>query len=134
MKNGFSFRLVMAAACFSLVLFGISITTLGSILPFLITRFSLSELDLGTLASLLPIGLLLGSFLFGPIVDRYSYKILLILCSAILLLCMEGIAFAESFEVLGFYFFLIGVGGGAINGGASALVADISYRSPTNTY
>jgi len=130
MKESHNFKLVLAAACMSLVLFGISITTLGSILPFLITRFGLTELDVGTLASLLPVGLLLGSLLFGPIVDRYSYRKLLVLCSGILLLSLEGIAYATSFEVLGIYFFLIGAGGGAINGGASALVADISSGRP----
>lgn len=130
MKENYSFKMLLAAACLALVLFGISITTLGSILPYSIARFGLTELNVGTLASLLPLGLLLGSLVFGPVVDRYSYKKLLIFCSGILMLSLEGIAFAASFEVLGICFFLIGVGGGAINGGASALVADISSSRP----
>ncbi|MFC2088912.1 sugar MFS transporter, partial [Calditrichota bacterium] len=59
-------------------------------------------------------------------VDRYGYKYLLIVCAIIILFGLETIAFANDFFVIQFSFFLIGFGGGAINGGTNALVADIS--------
>ena len=100
-------------------------------LPSLITKFQLNEIKAGTLTALLPFGILIGSLLFGPIVDRHSYKYLLITCVLLIMIGIEGIAFTESIQVLHLSIFLIGLSGGAINGGTNALVADISDASPS---
>ena len=126
MTTDYNFRKVFAAACLGMFLFGMVLMSLGSVLPVLISNFNLTETDAGLLASIIPIGLLVSSIVFGPIVDRYSYRILLIASTIIVLLGVEGLAFANSFEVLVAAFFLIGLGGGALNGAANALVADIS--------
>lgn len=119
-------KLVFAAACVDILVFGIGVISLGSILPFLTERFVLDDLSKGTLASLLPLGILTGSLVFGPVVDKYSYKNLLSLSILLNILGFELIAFADSFFFLGLAFFLIGWGGGMINGATSALVSDIS--------
>jgi fucose permease len=80
----------------------------------------------GTLASLLPLGILTGSLVFGPVVDKYSYKNLLTLSIVLNIMGLELIAWTNSFFFLGLAFFLIGWGGGMINGATSALVSDIS--------
>ena len=121
-KKGF----VFAAACLGMLLFGIVMISLGTINTFLTAKFHLNEMTTGSLAALLPIGILAGSLIFGPIVDRYSYKNLLIVCSFLIFAALEGIAFANSFFILQISFFIIGFGGGIINGGTNALVADIS--------
>ncbi len=118
--------LVFSAACIGMLLFGIVLISLGSILPSIIVKFNMDEISTGSLASLLPFGILAGSVIFGPIVDRYGYKNLLIICALFVLLGLEGIAFAGSFLILQISVFLIGFGGGVINGGTNALVADIS--------
>lgn len=122
-------RASFAAACLGMLMFGMVLISLGSTLPELITRFNLNNLDRGTLATLLPFGILAGSLIFGPIVDRYGYKNLLILCAAIVLLGFEGIAFGKTLSVVQICIFLIGFGGGVLNGGTNALVADISTGS-----
>lgn len=126
MADNFNFRQVFAAACLGMLLFGMVIVSLGSVLPILISDFDLNEAKAGLLASVLPMGILLGSLFFGPIVDRYSYRYLLVICTLIVLVGIECLAFADSYELLVLAFFLIGTGGGALNGGANALVADIS--------
>ncbi len=118
-------NLVFAAACMGMLLFGIVLISLGSILPSVTKRFVLDEIGAGTLASILPFGILAGSLVFGPIVDRYGYKNLLIICSLLVLAGLEGIAFSSSFFMLQVSIFLIGFGGGVLNGGTNALVADI---------
>jgi fucose permease len=60
------------------------------------------------------------------VVDKYSYKNLLSLSILLNILGFELIAFTNSFFFLGLAFFLIGWGGGMINGATSALVSDIS--------
>jgi fucose permease len=119
-------KLVFAAACVDILVFGIGVISLGSILPFLTEKFVLDDLSKGTLASLLPLGILTGSLVFGPVVDKYSYKNLLSLSILLNILGFELIAFTNSFFFLGLAFFLIGWGGGMINGATSALVSDIS--------
>ena len=126
MTDLFSFKKVFAAACMGMLMFGIVMITLGSILPSLVEKFQLDEVDAGALTSLLPLGILVGSLLFGPIVDRHSYKYLLVVCSLMIIAGMEGIAFTDSLFLLHGSLLVIGIGGGAINGGTNALVADIS--------
>ena len=120
---------VFAAACIGLFLFGIILISLGSILPSLKEKFITDGLNTGILASIFPIGILTGSLIFGPIVDRYGYKLLLIVSVLISAIAMEGLAFSGSLPLLGVGIFSAGFGGGIINGGTNALVADISEEN-----
>ncbi len=120
---------VFMAACIGLFLFGMTLITLGSILPELKFKYENEGLSAATLASLLPIGIMLGSLVFGPVVDRYGYKLLLIISILISAAAILGIAFSSSVTLLYTCIFFIGLGGGAINGGTSALVADISSEN-----
>ncbi len=119
-------RLNFYSACMGMLLFGIVVITLGSILPAVTEKFGLNEIGTGSLVSLLPFGILAGSFLFGPVVDRYGYKVLMITCALLVLIGLEGIAYADSINALSISVFVIGFGGGVLNGAANALVADIS--------
>ena len=125
-QNSRTYRnnLVFIAASLAMLLFGIVLISLGSILPHLREHFKLSDLSTGSLLSILPFGLLIGSLVFGPVVDRYGYKMLLVISSLLILAGLEGIALTNHIWVLRISIFLIGFGGGAINGGANALVAD----------
>jgi FHS family glucose/mannose:H+ symporter-like MFS transporter len=117
---------VFTAACIGLLLFGIMLITLGSILPSLTTKFQMDEFRSAKLVSLLPLGIIAGSLVFGPIADRYGYKMLLIVSTLLIILAFEGLAFAESFFLLQLSIFFLGFSGGIINGATNALVADIS--------
>lgn len=117
---------VFASACAGILLFGASIVSLGTVNAYLTTKFSLESMAVGSLAALLPFGILAGSLIFGPIVDRYGFRLPLIIATLMILGGFEAIAFTDSFAAIQFAFFLIGLGGGVINGGTSALVADIS--------
>lgn len=107
-------------------LFGVSMVIIGSILPMLKLRFGMSDLEAGSLFSILPIGLLIGSVTFGPIVDKFGYRWVLSVASLFLSLGFFGIAHAQSLNLLRVCIFFFGMGGGAINGGTSALVSDLS--------
>ena len=119
-------KLVFWSACIGMLLFGIVMISLGTINTFLMVKFNLDELTVGSLAALLPFGILAGSLVFGPIVDRYGYKYLIITCSLLVLIGIEAIAIAPAFVLIQVSFFIIGFGGGAINGATNALVSDIS--------
>ena len=119
-------NLVFAAACLGMLLFGIVFLSLGSVNNMLAERFHLDDNGIGTLTALLPFGILAGSLIFGPIVDRFGYRWMLIVCALLVMAGLEGMAFAGSKGLIQFFVFLIGFGGGVLNGATNALAADVS--------
>lgn len=124
-------RTLFVIACLGMLAFGIVLTTLGAVLPSVIERFGIDTAAAGSLFLLMTFGMLLGSVVFGPIVDRNGYKGMLLLALALIIVGLEGIAFAASMGWLRVAVALIGFGGGIINGGTNALVADISADGRT---
>ena len=121
-------RLVFWSACIGMLFFGIGLITLGAVVPGLKEKYQLDEISSGTLFSILPFGILVGSLLFGTFCDKYGYKILLALSCFCMFVGFEGIAYAPSHSLLKISIFLFGLGGGAINGATNALVSDISEK------
>ncbi|HJU65852.1 MAG TPA: MFS transporter, partial [Gemmatimonadaceae bacterium] len=119
----------MTIACLGMLAFGIVLTTLGASLPTVIARFGIDKSQAGALFLLLSFGILAGSLVFGPVVDRRGYKGLLIFALAGIGAGLELIAFAPSLGVLRMGVVLIGFAGGIVNGATNALVADISTES-----
>ncbi|HSJ07681.1 MAG TPA: MFS transporter [Longimicrobiales bacterium] len=124
-------RLVFTAACLGMLVFGIVLTTLGSILPSLIERFGMDKSSAGSLFFLMSMGILAGSVVFGPIADRFGYKALLIGGLALILAGLEIIAFAPSLAMLRLGIAITGFGGGIVNGCTNAVVADVSEDRKT---
>lgn len=129
MNNGYHKNLVFTAACIGMCFFGVSMITLGSVLPSLVTKLGLSGLQTTSLVTFLPLGMLIGSLIFGPIVDRFGHKVLLVPSCIIVLSGLEGLIFFESIPLLQLSIVGIGLGGGILNGETNALVSDISGES-----
>ena len=119
-------NLVFTAACIGMCFFGVSMIALGSLRTQLAADLQLTEWESTSLVAFLPLGMLIGSLVFGPIVDKYGHKILLVPSCILVLLGMEGIAFLKSIPLLQLSIACIGFGGGVLNGETNALVADIS--------
>src|SRR5690606_30818041 len=126
MERKYNKSLVFWAACGGMLLFGVSFITLGSVTPALRIKFGLSELESGALFAILPMGIISGSLLFGPLADRYGYKLLLVLSTLLLAAGFGGIAQATSIGVLKLCIYFFGFGGGAINGSTNAVVSLVS--------
>ena len=118
-------RLVFIAACLGMLVFGVVLTTLGSVLPSLIARFGLDNSHAGGLLALMGLGVTAGSVIFGPVVDRYGYKEMLTGCMALILVGVEAIAFAPTRTLLLPAILLTGFAGGIVSGSVQALVADL---------
>lgn len=125
-------KLVFWAACFGMLLFGVGLIVLGSMATDLRAKFQLDEVAAGLLFSILPVGILTGSLLFGPICDRYGYKLLMTLSCIGMFVGFEGIAFVSSLSALRYCVFIFGVCAGIINGAANAVVSDISTSKGAN--
>lgn len=120
-----STRKLFALSCVGLLTFGVVLTTLGSVLPSLVTRFGIDKAEAGALLALMSFGIIAGSIVMGPVVDRRGYRDMLAISMALIALGLEGIAVAPSLAVLRVAILAIGFGGGIVNGGTNALVADI---------
>lgn len=119
-------KLVFLSSCLGMLLFGVTLITLGSVVPGLTEKFHLNEIESGTMFSIMPFGILIGSLFFGPFCDKYGYKYLLILSALLIFIGFEGIAFAPDFFLLRICVFLFGLGGGILNGATNAVAADIT--------
>lgn len=116
---------VYAAACLGIIFFGISFTVMGAVLPSMSAKYALSAVASSLLVSFLPFGLLSGSLLFGPIVDKFGYKNLFIISAILLSGGLLGLSAFNNFSMLRACIFLIGLGGGILNGVTNAIVAEI---------
>lgn len=126
MSKTYNRQLVFWSACLGMLIFGIGLISLGAILPDLKIKHSLDAVEAGTLFSILPIGTLAGSLLFGPLCDRHGYRMLLASSTFLMFTGFEGLAYTNTMGLLSLSVFLIGLGGGAVNGATNAVVADIS--------
>lgn len=119
-------RRVFAAACLGMLLFGVTLTTLGAVLPPLIARHGLEKADAGALLALMSLGILAGSLVFGPVVDRFGYRPVLLAGALGVGLGLAAIARAPTTAVLAPAMLAFGCGGGLLNGATNALVSDIT--------
>ena len=125
--------LLLVAACLAIIMFGITCVAIGTISEYLTNSFSVDKIFIGLLASLFATGALIGSVSFGPIVDRFGYKFILIISLLFLLSGFEVIGRTNQLNVIRTMVFLFGLGGGIINGATSALVSDL-YAEKKGAY
>jgi fucose permease len=119
-------RAIFAAACLGMLLFGITLTTLGSVLSPLIERYGLDKARAGSLMALVSLGILAASLVFGPVVDRFGYRPVLLAGALGVGFGLGAIALAPTAAWLSPAMLAFGFGGGLLNGATNALVADIS--------
>lgn len=124
--QGYSKNFVFAAACAGMAFFGICLISLGSVLPALTARFGLDAGQASSIVTFLPAGILAGSVFFGPFVDRFGYKFLLVFSSLLAAGGLIWIATGESAGPVRVAVFMMGFGGGILNGETNTLVSDIS--------
>ena len=121
----YSRKLLLVAACMAIVMFGITCVAIGTINEYLTKSFEVDKVFIGLLASLFATGALIGSVSFGPVVDRFGYKLILISSLLFLLAGFEVISQTSDLNSIRAMVFLFGLGGGIINGATSALVSDL---------
>ena len=122
----YSKNLLLVAACLAITMFGITCVAIGTINEYLTQSFEVDKIFIGLLASLFATGALIGSVSFGPIVDQFGYKIILVVSLLLLFVGFEVIGRTSDLNMIRAMIFLFGLGGGVINGGTSALVSDLN--------
>lgn len=116
------------ASSSSIFVFGIVMAILGAILPQLVGRLDLQRAQAGNLFFFMNLGMLAATLVFGPVVDRFGFKLLLALSSLVVGLAFAGLAFSGSYRMVMLSVVFLGLAGGVLNGGSNALVNDLHPR------
>ncbi|MFD6517910.1 MFS transporter [Rhodococcus sp. NPDC060176] len=119
-------RWVLGIAMSAMIVDGYDVIVFGSAIPALRAHkdWNLSAQDIGQIASLAIVGMLLGALLSGPITDRIGRRWGLIGCITWFSIAMIGVSAAPSPEVLGFFRFIAGLGFGGVLPTAIALTME----------
>jgi len=122
-------RSLMFSAWAGIFVFGIVMAILGAILPSLFERIQFSKSEAGNLFFFMNLAMLGMSVVFGPVVDRFGYRIFLALCCLLVGVSLFLFTIAPTYSLLVTAALLLGVGGGGLNGGSNALTSDLNPES-----
>ncbi len=125
--------MLILAAILAIFIYGMIAAMLGTILPDLSTRFSLTPRQNGIIASIQALGLIIASVGVGPLIDDEGKKIGLLLGLGLVTIALFLLPKSSGFGSIAAYLFLLGLGGGIIVTGANALASDVSETSRGTT-
>ncbi|WP_010662335.1 MFS transporter [Marinilabilia salmonicolor] len=108
-----------------MMLFGITMVVVGTINNFLVVEFGVDKLFIGLCASILAAGVFSGLFSFGPMVEQWGYKPVMLGGLLLAIAGITGIVYSPMVIYVPVFFFFIGAGGGTVNGATNMLVAKI---------
>lgn len=125
-------RLILAAILAVLV-YGMIAAMLGTLLPNLSARFSLTPEQNGNIAFVQALGLIIASVSVGPLIDNKGKKTGLLMGLTLIAASLFALPNAPSYEMVMVFMFVLGLGGGIIVTAANALVSDINPERRSST-
>jgi fucose permease len=126
-KQDLSSTARLTAACSTgMFIFGIVMAILGAILPELFRTIKLERIQAGNLFFFMNLGMLMATLFFGPVVDRFGFKLFLAASALLVGLSFTGLAFSSSYSLVLVSVIFLGLAGGGLNGGSNALVNDLN--------
>jgi fucose permease len=117
--------MLILAAILAILVYGMIAATLGTLLPTLSERFSLTPEQNGWIALSQGIGLTIASISVGPLIDNKGKKMGLLLGLSLIIVALFGLPNSTGYGMIVSLMLLLGLGGGIIVTGANALVSDI---------
>ena len=117
--------MLILAAVLAIFVYGMISATLGTILPDLSGRLSLTPRQNGTIAFAQALGLMIASLLVGPLMDRAGQKAGLVLGLSIATIALLQVPRSGRYASTAALFFALGVGGGMITTGGNALASSV---------
>ncbi len=117
--------LLLTSASAGMFVFGIVMATLGAILPSLFDKIGFGEGAAGNLFLTMNFAMLVTTLFFGPLVDRFGFKVLLAVSAVLVAGSFALLAYAPTYGAVLGAAVVLGLGGGSLNGGTNALASDI---------
>jgi fucose permease len=116
----------LSAAAFSGMFgFGIVMALLGAILPLISARLHFDLAQAGDLFLIMNATMLVGTFVLGPLLDRFGFKLTFVVAPLFVAAALAQIVEASSVAGLRVAILLLGIGGGALNQATNTLIADL---------
>jgi fucose permease len=116
---------LILAVILAIFVYGMITATLGTILPSLSSRFSLTPGQNGSVAFAQALGLILASLAVGPLLDAEGKKIGLVLGLALISAALFALPKSSGYKSILALLFLLGLGGGVVITSANALASDL---------
>ncbi len=107
------------------MLYGISFTMVGPLMPDLLKQYGLTMAEGGTIFSIQSISGLISVILCGLFGDRLNKKLFIALGVGLFLISLFGVGTAPSFGLLMVAFFLLGLGSRGFDTLVNALISDL---------
>src|SRR5215510_13760209 len=104
--------MLILAAVLAIFVYGMIAAMLGTILPDLSKRFSLTPKQNGNIAMAQAIGLMIGSFFVGPLTDIEGKKVGLLLGLGLIFIALFGLRVVKGFTPIAAMMLTLGTGGG----------------------
>ena len=122
--------MLITAAILAIFVYGIIAAMLGTILPDISQRFSLSPKQNGNIALFQAVGLMFGSFCVGPLMDVYGKQVGMLGGLGLVAIALLLLRAAGGYQSVVFAMLMLGIGGGVIVTAANTLNADINPGNP----
>jgi fucose permease len=123
--------MLILAAILAIFVYGMIAAMLGTILPDFSKKFNLTPKQNGNIAMCQAIGLMIGSFFVGPLMDVEGKKIGLLLGLGLIVVALFGLRQATGFGFIAIMMLVLGIGGGAIVTAANTLPPYVQMSSLT---
>jgi fucose permease len=118
-------RALGALAQADMFVFGIVMALIGAVVPSLTARLAITLGDIGALFLVMNGAMLVASLVLGLVMDRFGLRTPLAAGAWLVAAGLALVASADRYAVLLPAVACLGLGGGALNGGANTLVADL---------
>jgi fucose permease len=126
--------MLFLAGALAIFVYGLIAAMLGTILPGLSSRFSLTPKQNGSIAFAQALGLMISSLLVGPLLDNEGKKLGLVLGLILVAIALLGLPRSGGFGSIAALLFVLGLGGGVVVTGANALINGPSESNLLNLF
>jgi len=126
--------MVFVAGAFAIFIYGMIAAMLGTILPGLSGRFHLTPKQNGSIAFAQALGLMIASFLVGPLLDNEGKKLGLVLGMILIAVALLSLPRSGGFGSVAGLMFVLGLGGGVVVTAANALINGPSESNLLNLF
>jgi len=125
--------MLLVADILGIFTYGMIAAMLGTILPELSKKFNLSPKQNGNIGMTQAIGLMVGAFFTGPLMDLQGKKIGMLLSLGLIAVALIGLRAAKGYGSIAGLMLVLGTGGGALVTAAFALLGDVqvSWATPS---
>lgn len=118
--------MLLIADILGILTYGMIAAMLGTILPELSKKFNLSPAQNGKIGMMQAIGLMIGGFCAGPLMDLQGKKLGMLLSLTLITIALIGLKGAKGYGSVSGMMLLLGTGGGALVTSAFAVAGDIT--------